>query len=141
MGSEGCTNGMCGLDPMSRWRFRPTRATISMNWDNGSNPSDVYIKMWCPATASSVTSSTDFDPDTNSPTWTMGGQCTLTAQQLTTTGFAFQAIDDDGLFGEETVCSRTTVVLTAAELLGGSSFMRGPVGGVTSITFSVMQVP
>lgn len=148
MGTEVCTSAKrCGVDPASRWTIQPASARIAAskpdgsNWDGFGGAPDPYVRLFCPASMGTETSATSEASNTTSPTWT-NGSCRLTAQQLTTTGFAFDAFDGDGFFGgaDDLIAPKTTKVLTEMDLLSGA-VTHGPVSSLTSVRFVITQTP
>lgn len=136
----------CGLDPQSQWVVHPVSAGINStkpsgsNWDTLGDP-DPYANLYCPATAGSVTAATSSLNNDYQPMWN-DGECTLTADQLMTTGFAFSVYDSDGLLGgaDDLIAPKTTMVVTESDLNSGTiSF--GATSGLMSITFSLTGVP
>ncbi|MCA3016937.1 MAG: hypothetical protein INH41_31525 [Myxococcaceae bacterium] len=107
-------------------------------WDPGSGP-DPFVDLYCPATATAITSSTDIARDSLMPVWTLSSSCVLTAQVLSTTGFAFRVFDSDFPSDDE-IAPRTVVRLSSSELLAGTA-SRGPVASLTNIMFAITLVP
>jgi hypothetical protein len=132
---------------MSRWRVQPASGRINptktdgSGWDFAGGDPDPFVRMFCPATASSQTSVTTPAGDTLTPAWTTGS-CTITAQALTSTGFAFELFDDDSFLGgaDDRISPKVTKVLTDAELLSGA-VSHGATSGLTSIRFTLTLVP
>lgn len=110
-------------------------------WDSFGGAPDPFVRMFCPATATSQTSVTSAASDTRSPTWTTGS-CTITAQSLTSAGFAFEVFDDDAFLGgaDDRISPKITKVLTDADLLSGA-VSHGASSGLTSIRFTLTLVP
>lgn len=129
-----CSAGACALDPTSRWLVRPTTLTVQAGWD-ATSPADVELGLWCPASMSSITAIMPKVDDDNTPSWSSGG-CTLTADQLITTGFDFDAIDQD-VFDFQQIAARTHVSITEAHLRAG--VRTGSIGTITSITFTLTR--
>lgn len=138
MTNEACTAQACGFDPQSMWLVQPTSARISGNsWDLATPP-DPYVDLYCPATETSPTDSTPSVTDSSNPTWSSGG-CVMTAAQLLSAGFAFAVYDEDGVSADDRIASKTTVMVTAADLMAGT-LMRGPMSSLTSITFTFSRM-
>ncbi len=126
----------CGLDPAGTWRVMPTDAEIAATkasgagWDLASGP-DTAIRLWCPATATSISATMPEVTDDYFPTWTTGG-CTTTAAQLLAAGFAFEALEKDGT-GDDAITPRTISTVTEAQLRAGTKTL-GPVAELDSMT-------
>jgi hypothetical protein len=139
-----CQMQTCAIDPASMWRVQAVSAQIAMNkangsaWDTFGGAPDVFVTLFCPATASSGIDTPTVD-NSYLPAWTTGS-CVMTAGALQSTGFAFSVTDEDGLFnGNDTISGKTTVRLMAADF-NSPTLMRGPVGQTTSITFSLTRM-
>lgn len=136
----------CILDPQSRWTVHPASARINAtkpsgsNWDTLGDP-DPYVNLYCPATASSVTDATSSLDNAYQPMWT-DGECTMTADELMTTGFAFSVLDSDGLLGgsDDSIAPKTTKVLSESDLRSGT-VSHGATSGLASIRFTLTRVP
>ena len=116
-GPDTCVAGACGIDPTSVWLVRPTRMqVVDPTWDITS-PADLYVELWCPSTASSITFTSSTVQDSDNAEWVTGG-CTLTAAQLLTTGVDFAVSDRDAI-GSEVVQSRTLMRPMEAQLRNG----------------------
>ena len=138
MTNEACTSQTCGFDPQSMWQIQPSSARIGgSSWDLATDP-DPYVDLYCPSSETSVTESTPSVTDSSTPTWSSGG-CVLTAAQLLSAGFAFAVYDEDGLSADDRIASKTTVTVTAADLMAGT-LTRGPMGSLTSITFTFSRM-
>lgn len=112
----------CGVDPNSSWNVQPSSATITAtnngtSWDADNSPPDPYVDLFCPAGASTITSTTPAVQDTLSPTWSTGG-CIMKASDLLSSGFAFQVWDQDVL-SDDPVCPRTTLSVNQSDFVGG----------------------
>jgi hypothetical protein len=105
--------------------------TVADVWDSNSEP-DIELGLWCPSTETSVTDVMPKVQDSTTPSWSSGG-CTMTANELTTVGFDFDALDID-LTGADVVVGRTRVVAMPAQLQAGS--VSGSVGTISRITFT-----
>ncbi|MDX2008682.1 MAG: hypothetical protein SFW67_00745 [Myxococcaceae bacterium] len=140
-----CQQQQCLVDPASMWRIAPVSAQIAMRkangdtWDTGGGLPDVFVTVFCPATAGSGTRTPTID-DTLTPRWTMGS-CVMTASALQMTGFAFSVTDDDPFLinPDDTITSKTTVRLMPSDFTA-PTLVRGPVGQTTSITFSLTRM-
>jgi hypothetical protein len=144
MAGTTCQMQGCRVDPTSMWRVRPVSATIAMRkangdtWDINNGSPDVFVTMYCPATASSGTDTATVD-NTFMPAWAMGG-CTMTAGALQMTGFAFSVTDADGFPNpDDTITGKTTVRLMPTDFTS-PMLMRGPVGQTQSITFALTRM-
>jgi hypothetical protein len=144
MAGTTCQMQNCGVDPMSMWRVQVVSARIAMRkangdtWDTGGGAPDVFVTLFCPATASSGMQTATVN-DTYLPAWTTGS-CVMTAGALQQTGFAFSVTDNDTFINpDDTITGKTTVRLVAADF-ASPMLMRGPVGQTTSITFSLTRM-
>jgi len=113
----------CGVDPDGSWLVQPDSATISTkngngDWDFGAGAPDPFVQLWCPSTASSMTSQTPTASDTFSPKWTKGG-CVMKAKDLMATGYGIEVFDDD-LNASDVIASKATIKPGESDLLQGS---------------------
>lgn len=136
-GTDVCkADQTCGLDPTAMWRAMPTAAEIAATkasgagWDLASGP-DTEIRLWCPATATSVSAIMPEVGDDYFPTWNTGG-CTATAAQFLAAGFAFEALEKDSS-GDDAITPRTVSTVTEAHLRAGTKLV-GPVAQLDSMT-------
>lgn len=148
MTGDACSTAQtCILDPQSQWTVHPASAAVNSSkpsgsgWDSFGGAPDPYVDLYCPASASSITDSSSSVDNSYQPTWS-DGECTVTADQLMTTGFAFAVFDSDGLLGgaDDSIAPKTTKVLTEAELRAGM-VSHGATSGLGSIQFSLTRVP
>ncbi len=116
-------NQTCGVDPESEWVVQPVSATIRSTgsdgsaWDALGGAPDPYCTLYCPATATSATSSTAYQDDVFMVTWSTGG-CTMKAKDLMSIGFKLGVYDDD-VSDDDVVASPGTLIPSEAELLLG----------------------
>ncbi|GMU61677.1 MAG: hypothetical protein AMXMBFR34_34400 [Myxococcaceae bacterium] len=125
----------CGVDPESTWLVQPVSATIApsnngSSWDGDGSGPDVRVSMWCPATATSGTSTAEA-PDTYAPTWSSGG-CTAKAKELLQAGWGLRVVDVD-LVSDDTITDALTVTLTEALFVQGG-FSLQPTGGLQAMS-------
>lgn len=126
--------GACDLDPASNWLVRPTQVRVADVWDAASPP-DIFMEIWCPSSATTISYTTPVISDSTTANWTTGG-CTLTAQQLLTGGFDFRVWDKD-IASDDLVQGRTPATPQAADLRAGS--LTGSTANLLSITFTFIK--
>lgn len=129
----------CGIDPNSMWKVQPSSATVrstdstGVAWDAFGGAPDPFCSLWCPATATTVTSSTPSVTDSFAPTWTTGG-CVMKASDLLTVGFDIAVYDED-VSSNDTIAGAGTITVTEAQLLAGH--VDGITNNSTLVTLSV----
>jgi hypothetical protein len=133
-GGDACSQGACQLDPNSTWLVRTSAMEVEPGFDLTS-PADVEVGLWCPASESTVTALMAKVQDSDSPTWSSGG-CTMTAADLLSTGFDFDALDIDST-GADVISDRVHVPVTAAHLTAGR--LTGSTTYITSITIVFLK--
>ena len=117
------TDQTCGVDPQSSWLVLPTSASISStnngnDWDFGGGAPDPFVQLWCPPSASSVTSQTPSVTDSFSPTWSTGG-CVMKAKDLLALGYAAEVWDAD-VSSNDIIAGKSNIAVTEKQLLQGS---------------------
>ncbi len=123
--------GTCAIDPASSWRVHVSRLVLEDEWDDNSLP-DPFIQLWCPSTATSVTSTQPTVSNTTVATWTTSN-CVVTAAQLFSSGFDFAVMEEDFAFND-TIQGRTRVTVQPTHLRNGSFV--GSSANIVSITFT-----
>lgn len=119
------TDQTCGIDPNSMWKVQPASATITplnagADWDFGGGAPDPFVQLTCPATSTTVTTSTAAPADTFNPTWTTtsGAGCVMSASQLMTTGFKMILWDED-VSSNDAITGNMIVKPTEGHLIDG----------------------
>lgn len=105
------------------WKVQPISATIrstdstGVAWDALGGAPDPYCDLYCPSSATTITSSTPFVDDVFMVTWSTGG-CVMKASDLLTLGFKIGVYDDDAT-SDDTIASPGMITVSEAELLAG----------------------
>lgn len=121
------------------WKVQPVSATIrstdgsGVAWDALGGAPDPYCDLYCPGTATTITSSTGIPQDTFSPTWTTGG-CILKASDLIAKGFGIGVYDED-VSADDTIAPAGVISVTEAQLAAGR--IDGITNNGTLVTLSV----
>lgn len=133
------TDQTCGVDPNSMWKVQPLSATIrttdsgGVAWDALGGAPDPYCDLYCPGTASAITSSTAVVADTFSPVWSTGG-CVMKASDLLTLGFKVGVYDED-VSSDDTIAPAGPISVAERDLLAGR--LDGISNGTTLTSLSV----
>lgn len=130
----------CWWDPASVWRVAPQSATIAptdlgSDWDVDGSPPDVVVQLFCPSSATSVTSSTE-EVQSFQPSWVLG-ECTMSASELTSLGFAFRVLDVDTVIDDQ-ITPELTVTVTQDQLSRGLVEI-APVSGLTGLRIALRR--
>lgn len=131
---DACISGACTIDPASTWTVRPTQVRVNNSWDATSAP-DIFVEIWCPKTATSISYTTTTITDATTANWTSGG-CTMTADQLLNLGFDFRVWDED-LADDDLVQPRTPATPMESHLRMGS--ISGNTATLLGITFALIK--
>lgn len=115
LASRSCTSTSDG----SRWRVLVTSVTATgSDWDSLDGP-DLFVQMYCPATATTASWRSATVENQNTATWATGG-CVMTSAELQQTGFAWAVTEADDFFGDDIVAGKTVQKLTSAQLVSGT---------------------
>ncbi|PZR07152.1 MAG: hypothetical protein DI536_28245 [Archangium gephyra] len=131
---DSCISGACTIDPTSTWLVRPSQVRVNNSWDATSAP-DIFVEIWCPSTATSISYTTTTIGDATTATWAAGG-CTMTADQLLNLGFDFRVWDED-LSDHDLVQARTSATPMDSHLRAG--MLTGNTATLLNITFTFIK--
>lgn len=113
----------CVIDPQSHWSVVPKSAQAASTnnggtWNVGGGAPDLYVDLFCPATATSITGSTAYVQDSFTPTWSgLSSPCIMTLSDLQSTGFKIAIYDDDAT-SDDLICSGTIKPISDAFAAG-----------------------
>ncbi len=131
-----CLAQTCAPSAPTQWVVQVATAKIATDnqgssWDTGGGAPDMYVRLWCPTSASGYTES-DYVGDSYTPAWSHTGHCTISNADLTQGGFAFSAYDYDGV-GDDPIVGKTPVMPSPSDLAAGELVLTNQ-GQLLSIT-------